>query len=190
MRSESRLDRHRRVQIHPERGPPKARHQVLERDGRANPPSLAWIYRPEDAPRLLGRTRDHRGHVGIATNDAIERDDIRRGNTVCNLDEVAVNESDAVRVTAPRRFIARDGDVAARSIEVNGSAHAGVEKDMVNRPDAAADVEQRVAFEQVGSQLFDQAMRVRERTAPRNSPKLLLGFPAIELALDAFTLSA
>jgi hypothetical protein len=93
-------------------------------------------------------------------------------------------------MTSLRRFVARDVEIGSRGVEVSGSAHACIEQDVMNRPDATANVEERVATLHVRSQLLDQTARSRERTPPLEPAQLFARILAIELGLESFTRSA
>ena len=101
-----------------------------------------------------------------------------------------MNESHTVPMHTFRRFIPRYLDIPPGRVEVYRLTYARLEKNVVNRPDATADVEQRVAVQHVSSQLLDQAAGIRERPAAPETSELFFRFRTIELMLDSFTGSA
>ena len=119
---------------------------------------------------------DERIHIGIAADDAVQCHDVGFWQLRCELHEVPVYEADAITVTAARCLAPRGFDVLGRDVDMHRLARAGIEQQVMDRADAAADVDERT--------------RRCSLPAPSKAAQLALSGLAPELTFNAFALAA
>ena len=120
---------------------------LVRRFAGADPPRAARVDRTVEAPRLCRRAFHQPGHVVIAADDAIERDDIGVGDLFGFGHEIAVDKIHAPRMATPGRLLSRRGEVRRRRIDVGCRRNGSFEQLVMNRSHTAADIEERAMIQ-------------------------------------------
>jgi hypothetical protein len=135
--AESLCDRRRRVNVAPEGSPLESENKVHDADHHADYGMIARVHRTIESPRFAPRLTHQAIHVGIATDDAVERDEVSGIDLTRNIDEVTEDEPDSLAVPPSISFLSCDRDEIGRDVDVNGIAHRSVDQLVVEDSDAA-----------------------------------------------------
>lgn len=103
----------RRMNERAKRVSPEPIPEVFQHNGGAHVPHIARIGERDHMARASSRSPEKRFHIGVTTNDAVERDDIGVGQGVCRRSEVAEEKLSGARST-PR------GEVAPGGFKITG----------------------------------------------------------------------
>ena len=156
-----------------------------------HPPEVTGVDGSVQSGRLRSGAAHEALHVVIATDHAVERNDIGRRNLVGDIDEIAVHELHSVAVSSPLGLFACHREMSLRCIDVYRPDRAPVEELVVYRTDTRSDVEEYgAAVIERRTQGVDEEPRGLIRPAATELPELLPGRGIPELLLDPDALSA
>ena len=173
------------VEEEPERMGADSHHQIHGADSEPGQRVLARIDQGQCQAGATARRGDQGGHVVVAAQNSIERDQIRWWDLVTGVDQVAAAVRDAFGVAALFGFEPGDGEVRGRGIEVCATARAELHQFVLDRPDPPADVEEGgTAYTDRLQGVEQEACRARG-TAPVVAAQLSPGDRFVELPFDS-----
>jgi hypothetical protein len=178
------------VDVRPEWVAAEPAHEVAQRRHDFHSRALARKHCSVETSSLARGRGDERLHVGVAADDAVERDDIGGRNRIAERDEISVHERHPVGVSSSLRFLARGAHVRSRGVDVNGRASAVGQQLMVDDADARSNVEHRCVTDARAAQRGEQHPRRLVRPLPAVAPQLLRCMPVVERRLVTFGCAA
>jgi hypothetical protein len=134
----------------------KSKEGVEYRGTHAREPGVAWVDEAIEPLRLGCRGSDQAGHIMIAANDAIQRDDSGWQDGGGQVDKVAMQTGHSVAVPAPRPLIGSGGKEGSGSLHCGSTARSGAEQIERDGTDAAANIEEGRVLDACGAQCIEQ----------------------------------
>ena len=180
---EDRVDVRCAMQIRPKGRPRQAEPEVDQRDG---DPTEECVPRVDEAVAAFGessRPTDEGRHIRVAADDAVERDDVGGFDDVGECHEVADAVVDSISVTLSRRLLAGGRDVRARGVHVHRRIGPRPQKLVVDRADAATDIEDRLALDASSRQGLDQGPGQAGGSVATVFTQIVFSVTGVELAI-------
>jgi len=182
--SEDRLDLGGAMDICAKGRPHQAETGVQERDPYPSEPRVTRVHEAIPATSQDRRSTDQGGHIRVAADDPVKRDQVGRVNVICERDEVAGEVVDAVGMTLPFGFGTRDRDVGARCVHVDRSGGPGPQELVVDRTHPTADFEDGAPVDTPCRKLLDQCPSQALRALLTVGAKTLGRVARVELTIE------
>jgi hypothetical protein len=121
--------------------PPQAAHSVAKLNHRLEQDSLARKHGTPKSSRSRGGPRDQLLHFRVATDDSVQRDDVRFRYLGRERHEIAQHKSHPSNETSPFGFLFRSIDIRRCRVDMDDGVRTGAEQLVMDDSDATADVQ-------------------------------------------------
>jgi len=163
--------------------PRQPRPEVQDRDGDSSEIRVTWVDEAKSATRQGRRSTDERGHVRVAADDPVERDEVGGTDVIGVRDEVSGEVTDSVGVALPFGLRAGRRDVGPRCVHVDGARSPGAQQLVVDSANAAAHIENGLPLDAAGAERLDEVARETPWAVALVVAQLLGSMARVELAV-------
>ena len=126
---------------------------------------------------------DERRHIRVAADNPVEGDNIGGLDDVRERHEVADAVIDSIGMTLAFRLLTGGRDVGARGIHVHCRVGPSAQELVMHRPNAAADLEDRLPLDPAGRQGVDQGLGQTCRPVAAVFTQIVCSVAGVELAI-------
>src|SRR5712692_181870 len=132
---------------------------VADGEPYAQPPGPARKAHDQQLARVVSGRAGKARHVGIAADDPVQDHDVGAADLAGGLGEIHHRALDAVLQPCLAEEVDRYLLVGRRQLDAERTRRAGLEEFDLDRPDAASDLEHRLALDPLGLQEVDDPPR-------------------------------